>query len=186
MPGAVIALWMTMWGLVFGLGVMLARRRDAIVLLASLATTVVLAYYVYVSVFFTVGASIQGRHFLGFAAFFTILAATVIVERLSPTAPWAVRRLYLAVGVFVPAVQLFAVYWNARRYAVGAEGPVWFLPDAQWTPPLGFAPWFVLAAIGAVLLGVGTLNTRRQVAEPPPVPAAEPVGQDADEDLVRR
>jgi predicted membrane protein DUF2142 len=186
LPGAVIALWMAMWGLVFGLGVMLARRRDSLVLLGSFATMVALAYYVHVTVFYSIQASIQGRHFLSMAAFFTILAATVVVERLSPTAPWAVRRLAIAVGVFVPALQLFSVYWNARRYAVGSEGPVWFLPHAEWTPPLGFVPWLVMAAVGAALLCAGTVTSQRHLAVPLPVPAAEPAHQDDEEDLVQR
>ena len=174
LPGAVVTLWAGMWGLLVGLGLILARRRDAAVLLAVFTTMVALAYYLYVSVFLTVDANIQGRYFLGPAAFVTILGATVVIERLSPKAPWAVGRLYLAVGVFVPAVQLFAVYWNARRYAVGSTGPTWFLPDAEWAPPGGFVPWLIVAALGAVILGVGTVTARGRVDAPPQQP--EPAG----------
>ena len=99
----------------------------SLVLLGSFSAMVALAYYVFVTYFFFLGASVQapvascvvGR-------LLHHLAATVVVERLSRTEAWAVRRLILAVGVFVPALQLFSVYWNARRYAVGADGPVWF------------------------------------------------------------
>jgi hypothetical protein len=57
----------------------------------------------------------------------------------------------------LPLVVAAGLYLNAMRYAIGLrpdEGPVWFVFDAEWAPPLGWYPWLVLSVAGAVLLGV--------------------------------
>ena len=57
-------------------------------------------------------------------------------------------------------VQLVAWWTNARRFAVGMRGPRWFLPSAEWSPPLGWWPWLVLAIVGVCLLIASPLLDR--------------------------
>ena len=95
------------------------------------------------------------RHVLPLLAFCPVLAGVVIVERLrAANLGDALRRLFLAVAVVAGALQLLSLYYNARRYAVGLSGPMVFLGDAEWSPRLGWLPWLVLGAAGAVLLAV--------------------------------
>jgi hypothetical protein len=54
-------------------------------------------------------------------------------------------------------VVVAGLYLNAQRYAVGLDpdsGLRWFVPDAEWSPPLGWYPWLVLGVAGTVTLGV--------------------------------
>ena len=48
---------------------------------------------------------------------------------------------------------------NARREAVGIDGPWWPFGAAQWSPPLGWTPWVVLAAVGIALALAGYLSS---------------------------
>ena len=77
--------------------------------------------------------------------------------------------LWLAVLV-LPPVQFYALFLNAKRYAVGlASEPKWFLPAARWSPPLGWPPWLVLgfAACLAMLLGwVQLARTSPRMTDP--------------------
>ena len=67
---------------------------------------------------------------------------------------------------------LHAVAWysNARRSAVGSEGPWLFLPSAEWHPPLGWASGCVLALGCAVALPLCVWLAGRTGAREPSVP----------------
>ena len=54
-----------------------------------------------------------------------------------------------------------AVAWlaNARREAVGIDGSWWPFGAAQWSPPLGWTPWVVLAGLGIALALAGYLSS---------------------------
>jgi len=56
------------------------------------------------------------------------------------------------------AVQALCFYAASRFAAVGADGPWWFLGGDGWSPPLGWAIWLVVAAVGVVLLAVAGLG----------------------------
>jgi len=62
------------------------------------------------------------------------------------------RRMFRVAAVVVPVLQLVSLYLNSRRYAVGTSGSVWFLPDAQWQPPLGWGVWLIAGAVATALL----------------------------------
>jgi hypothetical protein len=47
-------------------------------------------------------------------------------------------------------MQAVAWYCNARRSAVGSEGPWFFFPSAEWQPPLGWGLWCALALVCAM------------------------------------
>ena len=69
-------------------------------------------------------------------------------------------------AVALPLVVLIGLYLNAKRYAVGLgpdSGPGWFVPAAEWSPPLGWYPWLVLGIAGTVALGVAWVRTMGEV-----------------------
>jgi len=69
-------------------------------------------------------------------------------------------------AVLLPLVVLTGLYLNAQRYAVGLGPDValrWFVPAAEWSPPLGWYPWLVLGVLGTVALGVAWVLTMGEV-----------------------
>jgi hypothetical protein len=60
--------------------------------------------------------------------------------------------------VVVAAVQGFAWYINARRFAEGTSGPRWFLGHATWTPPGGWPLWLAVAFAGTAALAAGLVG----------------------------
>ncbi|WP_235825675.1 DUF2142 domain-containing protein [Candidatus Frankia alpina] len=112
---------------------------------------------------------VYGRYLLPLAVLLP-LAAGEIVTRRAARLPAAVRRpLQVAVPLLVAAVHLVGLWANARRYAVGAGGPGWFLGRSQWNPPGGWSPWFALAVAGAAcLVGFALTGLRAAPATPGP------------------
>ncbi len=185
LPGPAIGAWLTLWVVVVTSALVLGRRRDVAIVAIGLASIWVLAFAIYASVFYTVSANIQGRQFLGFTAFLVILAGGVVVERLPSLGKAAVARVHLGVGLVAAGVQVFALYYNARRYAVGIPGPVWFVPEAQWVPPLGYELWMgVAGGAGLLLVAVVFFSRPRALVVGPTSPDASPTEAPADERVV--
>ncbi|HVD63540.1 MAG TPA: DUF2142 domain-containing protein [Lapillicoccus sp.] len=153
-PSAVNLVWFAAALALVVTALVLGDRRDRTVLIAMLLIALVVSYVTYARVFSPIGAGLQGRHVLPILAVVPIWSGVVLAERLRP------RVLGIAVragAIALPLVVVAGLYLNAMRYAIGLgpdEGPVWFVPAAQWSPPLGWYPWLVLSVTGAVLLGV--------------------------------
>ena len=136
-------------------------RRDRVVLLGMVVALLLVSYVTYSRIFFPINAGLQGRHVLPIVALVPIWSGVVVASRLRPR-PFAIAVRVAAVAL--PLVLLTGLYLNAKRYAVGLDsGPAWFVPAAQWTPPLGWYPWLVLAGGGCVLLGVAWVRVLGQV-----------------------
>lgn len=58
-----------------------------------------------------------------------------------------------------------AAVWGIRRFAVGMTGPVMFLSDAAWSPPLPH--WFLAAAFSAGVAATGAYLARVGPGPPP-------------------
>jgi hypothetical protein len=139
------------WGGLVAIGVATAlvlggsRERISLVLVAGLAlgaATVAEGF-----VLAPVGWDLRGSFVLPILVALPIVAGFVLHgARLAP------RADALLLGVGVVGVQLFALWWNARRYAVGLQGPPNFLDSAAWTPPGGWTTWLAVAAVGGVLV----------------------------------
>lgn len=153
MPSWFTGIWIVLFVVVIGLAVLIGSPADRRTLLTWLVLLCLVALFTYATVFFPVGAHIQGRHVLAFFTLLPLLSGVIISERLDAFDPDVSRRLFRTVAVVVPVLQFIALYLNARRYAVGFKGKVWFLPGAQWHPVLGWVPWLLLGLIGAALLG---------------------------------
>ncbi len=162
-PDVVNLVWFAAAAALVVTGLVLGDRRDRVVVVGVLLVAVVVSYVTYSRVFFGVNAGLQGRHVLPIFALVPVWSGVVVAERLRP-------RLF-AVGVRVaavalPLVVLTGLYLNAKRYAVGLgpdSGPRWFVPAAEWSPPLGWYPWLVLGIAGTVALGVAWVRTMGEV-----------------------
>jgi hypothetical protein len=153
-PSALNLVWFAASLALLVTALVLGDRRDRAVLVGMLVVALVISYVTYARVFFPIGAGLQGRHVLPILAVVPVWSGVVVTERLRP------RVLGIAVrvaAVALPLVVAAGLSLNAMRYAIGLrpdEGPLWFVPDAEWAPPLGWYPWLVLSVAGAVLLGV--------------------------------
>ena len=157
-PSAVNLVWFAASLALVVTALVLGDRRDRIVLVAVLLVAVAVSYVTYARVFFPVGAGLQGRHVLPILAVVPVWSGVVLAERLRPRVFGIAVR---AGAVALPLVVVAGLYLNAMRYAIGLrpdEGPVWFVPAAQWSPPLGWYPWLTLSVVGAVLLGVAWIR----------------------------
>lgn len=150
LPDSVLTLWMLLWVVTLGAAVLFGSRLEATVVALGLVATLGLAFIVYAKIFYPIQAGVQGRQFLPIFSLCPILGAVVVDRALARVRPRNGARWILILAVVVPAVQLFSIYWNGRRYATGAGGALWFLPHAQWTPPLGWAFILTMSLIACV------------------------------------
>jgi len=126
-------------------------RRDRVVLGALLAALVVLPPVFYALFTRPTGFGLQGRQLLPAAVALPLLAGEACYlarERLGAATTRLLSWLVLPV---VGIIQVAAWYTDAKRFAVGASGPVWFASHASWNPPLGWGIW--LAVVLAALFG---------------------------------
>ncbi len=95
---------------------------------------------------------LQGRYVLAFSMVVPLLAGEILVRRYERLRALDAHRLFLPFAATAGFVQFVAWWTNARRFAVGVDGPEWFLSSAEWSPPWGWTFWLTLAAAGGCLL----------------------------------
>ena len=125
------------------------RRRDRWMLGVTMTVTIGVAYVIHALLFFPT-ADVQGRHMLPLFVFGPILAGVIVTDSLGKR---GLVRMFSLGAFLLPAIQFLALYFNARRYAVGEfNQPIIFFGHAQWDPPLGWYPWLSIGFVGCVLL----------------------------------
>jgi hypothetical protein len=150
-PMPTAAYWAWSGGIVAFLTVAMSlgsqRQRG---LMAGLAVAVV-ASCVVVSTVITrpLHSSIQGRWILPLAVAVPVVAGEVLGGRRRPR---RAAPLATTIAVVVAAVHVVALWWFARRNAVGTAGSLWFPSDSRWAPPGGWLPVLLLTLSGAVML----------------------------------
>jgi hypothetical protein len=153
MPGWAYWSWTAAVATLCCLALQFGDGRERVILAVGLAATVVVNLGSYAAVFYPVGAGSQGRHLLPLLVFCPVFAGVVVVERLRALdLGTLVRWLFGVVGVLAGAVQILGIFYNARRYATGVDGPLLFFRHAEWSPGLGWVPWLLIALAGAALL----------------------------------
>jgi hypothetical protein len=184
LPLMAYALWGTLAVALGAIALLIGTTRERLILLTAAAAALALPVLVVAATIRHTGFSLQGRYVLGFTALVPLLAGEILVRRHDRLQALDAGQLFLPFAAGVSFVQFVAWWTNARRFAVGVNGPRWFLPSAEWSPPLGWWPWLLLAAAGAALLflvplidwlmraGRGSLEEEGQTGEPPQQPAA--------------
>jgi Predicted membrane protein (DUF2142) len=159
--------WLAVAATLVGMALLLGDRRERVTLAVGLAATVLVTFGSYAAVFYPVGAGSQGRHLLPLLVFCPLFAGVVVVDRLRAAGLGAaLRRLFVAVAVVAGALQFVGVFYNAQRYAVGVDGTLLFLDDAEWSPRFGWLPWLLVALAGAALLVRVALASRPPLTIP--------------------
>jgi hypothetical protein len=151
MPRLAYAIWVGLTCAIVGAGFAIGTRRQRFLLVVAIFAVLAVPIALVATTMRHTGFALQGRYVLAFSLLVPLLAGEILVrqhERL----PSLARRLLCLSFVAVAFVQAVAWWANARRFAVGRDGPRWFLNVAEWNPPFGWWPWAILAAAGAGLL----------------------------------
>lgn len=153
MPTAAYLVWAAMAVVLLAVAVAVGTARQRVVLCVLPLAGVVITVAVSAGLMRQNGFSVQGRHVLAFVVMVPLLAGEVIAANAG-----RLRRLgatWWLLGFAVPALAIHAVGWftNARRSAVGTNGPIWFLGRSRWSPPGSWTLWGLVVAL-AVAAGV--------------------------------
>lgn len=177
LPDAAYWLW---WALVLGLlaGALVLghlRQRLVVVTVAILTVAFPVLFYAWVDRFS--GFGIQGREVLPPLLLIPMVSGEVIYRQRAERWQGRTARLGVAgVIAFVAGFQGYAWFISARAAAGGADHVRFYL-HAAWSPPLGWLPWIVLAALGTLALFLFALGELwRPLAGParplsPPTPS---------------
>jgi hypothetical protein len=152
LPRAILIAWALLALTLAWFGVRAADRRGRITLAVAAAIAFMGPMYLFAAVIHNTGFGLQGRHYLPIVALLPLLAFELV--RRNPPSPRILAGLFAVVAPAAAAMQLIAWWINSRRYAVGTNGPWWFLSHAQWSPPAGWGLW-----VGVVLAGTLTMMT---------------------------
>lgn len=131
-----------------------ANRRERLALAASVAVAVLLPMLIWIYAIRQTGYGLQGRHVLPLLVAVPLIAGELIRAHTGALSARLRTGLVTIVPPLVGAVHLLAFYWAARRAAVGTDGPLLFVGDAGWTPPLGWVPWLLAALLGSAALAL--------------------------------
>ena len=150
MPTFSHVFWLALVLALAALAMVGGERRQRRVLIGSLA--------VCVSITLALGVllaqhdqAVAGRYVLPVVIVLPMLAGEVVANSRGWAATERLRRGVLAATIAVAAVHVLAWLVNARRHAVGTEGPLQFLTNDVWSPLGGWWPW-LLAAVAAAFL----------------------------------
>jgi len=144
--------WAAITAVVVVAAAVVGTRRERWALAGTLAAVPVVSVVVSAAVVHQTGFGMQGRYISALAVAVPLLAGEVLVRNHVRVAVRAGAIVVAAVALSASAVQLLGWYSNARRYAVGTNGPRLFLGAAQWSPPAGWWVWLGMAVVGAALL----------------------------------
>lgn len=169
-PGTMIA-WYAVAGLLVLCAFGVARWREAVVVAALIVGTVAIPVVAQVLEAKRFGIGWQGRYILAWVVGLPVLAGLLMARRVGANLPAALeRRVPVASAIVLGLAGLGAFYWSMRRYAHGGWRKYGITP-IEWGPPGGWILWWVVYAVGLVIL-VAAVAVRRRDAlwHPPPAP----------------
>ena len=152
MPSAGYDVWALVVAVILGFALVIGTHRQRMMLGLLAALTVAVTLGVAAAIIGPVGFALQGRYVMPFTLTLPLFAGEVIYRHRERIPRIATGYLVAVVGLTTAGLQLVGWLSNARREAVGVGGPLAFWARSQWSPPLGWLPWFVLVAIGCVAL----------------------------------
>jgi hypothetical protein len=166
LPLGIDWLW---WLLVAGLVAAALWRcgaRERLVLAATVVLALAFPVLFYAWVYRFSGYGLQGRYMLPVLVLIPMLAGELLHRHRGVRSD---RVAVPAVVAVIAVVQGYAWWYDARATA-DARGTIRFYAHAVWSPPLGWGPWIVVAALGAIcLLGAAAegLRAQRDDVRPP-------------------
>ena len=152
MPALAYTAWRIMLLVVIGLALLVGTRRERVVLLGTTAAVLAATIGLALAAVFPTGFGTQARYTLPLAVAVPLLAGEIVARRRHRLAGLLPVRLPLAFAATAAAVHFIGWYANGRRHGVGIEGPLWFIGRGEWSPPIGWALWAMVAAAGALCL----------------------------------
>jgi hypothetical protein len=157
-------LWLCLATALVVVALLVGSRRERIVLLSALAVTLLLPVLLVAVIMRHTGWGLQGRYVMAFSVAAPLLAGEIVVRRRELLESLHVRTVVQAVAVAAGLVHVYALFFNARRFAVGVEGPAWFLGNDVWSPPGGWWPWVAITLAAGALLALAPLLDVRSPA----------------------
>ena len=155
LPAIAYVAWFAIGFALLVAALLVARRRERLVLVATFAVALVLPMLMWIYAIRQTGFGLQGRYVLPALVVVPLLAGELVRAHAAALGERVRRALLVGVPLVAAAVHLLAFLWAARRAAVGTDGPLVFLGDSGWSPPLGWLPWLTLALLGSLALAAG-------------------------------
>ena len=161
MPSASYLAWFLGIVGILGLGYLVGTRGERLAMAATTALAIAAPALLLGAVVRHTGFGVQGRHALPLAMSVPLLAGYVLGNRRPLLGGLKPRNLVAVVAGLAATVQIVAWLTNARRYAVGSNGPILFFQNPEWSPVGGWTIWFSLALCGATsIVAAGVLASR--------------------------
>jgi hypothetical protein len=180
-PAGVVLSWTVAIGVLVVLGAAVGSRRLVLALVAMMAVSVVLPGLLAASQMDEHGIIFQGRYILPLGAGVVLLAGRAVDETGRDLVDRLSRVVVLVLALTVVA-HLVAIWFAARRFAVGVGGPVFFVREG-WTPGISLA--VPLAVAFVAVPGFAWWCWRTSLAgAPSPVPGAGTTPDEPAEALV--
>jgi len=152
MPALAYSAWYILVFTLVAVAAVLGTWRDRLVLLSLAVLSFVVTVVLAAGFVLPLGFGLQGRHVLAFTVAVPLLAGEILYRRAGRLPRIKAGHWMVAFTAVAAAVQAVGWFANARRYAVGVNGPADFIANAQWSPPLGWWPWVVVVAVGCLAL----------------------------------
>lgn len=137
------------------------HRRDRVILGSLTVCALVLPVIFYALITRPTGFGLQGRQLLPTLVILPLLAGEVYYRHRERITSLVAHHLIRVLPVGVGVMQVAAWYVNAKRFAVGSSGALWFPSQATWEPPAGWAVWLVLMILSVVCFVAVTTSVWR-------------------------
>jgi len=152
MPESVYAVYTLAVLCLAGLALVIGDWRQRRTLIVLVLATVGLSVVIGAGLLLPSGFALQGRYILPFAVCIPLFAGEVVWQQRKCLPPLWRLRLLGGSAIVVGLLQCVCWYLNARRYAVGSQGPIGFISHSEWSPVLGWGPWLAVALAGTVMV----------------------------------
>ena len=157
MPALAYTAWRVMLLALLGLALLVGTRRERLVLLGATSAVLAATIGLALAAVYPTGFGTQARYTLPLAVVLPLLSGEIVARRRHRLAGLLPRKLPLVFAVTAAAVHFVGWYANGRRHGVGTDGPLFFIGRGEWSPPIGWAAWALVAAAGAALIATSAV-----------------------------
>jgi hypothetical protein len=176
-PFGVYVVWFAVIGLLLALAATFARTREVVALVVVLAAAIFVPVVISASQARHAGYVWQGKDSLPFALGVPLVAAQLLGR--SNAIERRLGRFAAIVTLVCAGASVWAFLGTMRRYAVGIQGPIWFL-SGSWHPPIGDIAAVLLEVVASLYVAAlltGLVQPPRSLV--PPSHAARSSGRHA-------